>query len=589
MEQRLSFWNWSIKKLLAIHPDTFVKAKINIIYTILLLSIFKIVIVLGFTSFYGQSMQLGRAVILMFFYTTLLKLMLNNSINIKFIAHTLIWMGLLIVVSNILFFSQTVNLISLQFVYMVTLSSFYLLGNQFGILYSLIGVIPVAFHMLFGVESNYFSKSADTLVSPAFEIIAFLNFVTIIISHYLFQQAFLANVKEKEVLNEQLKAAVQEANQAAQSKSDFLSTMSHELRTPLNSVIGMTDLFLDNPKGIDREENLKILKFSAVSLKSVINDILDFNKLGSEKLNLESISINLYSLMQDICAGLELKANEKGIGLKLVIDKQIKGKHVISDPTRLTQIMYNLIGNAIKFTPEGSVTVNLKVLESVDEYIKVHFSVIDTGIGINKEQQEEIFEPFNQASSSTTRNYGGTGLGLPIVKRLLLLFGSQINLASAPDKGANFYFDIIFKEDKSIRTNHLNEDQVSLDLSALKVLVVEDNMMNRLLLKKVLAKWNNEPVFAENGAEAVQLVNAHYFDVILMDLHMPVMDGYTASKTIRGLSDKEKSQVPIIAFTASVSHNLDDKIKSAGMNDYIYKPFKPNELYQKLKEISLAN
>lgn len=589
MEPQLSFWNWSIKKLLDSESDSFLNAKIKILYTVLLLSILKVVIVIYFSWFYYQNLQLGRGLVLILIYTILLKLLLIHVIKLKLVTHIMLTVGLVLVVTNILYFSSTVNIITLQFVFMVTLSSFYLLGTRYGIIYSLIAFTPIVIYMLCGGEMIYFPKNDGTLVSPAFEIIVILNFLTIIFSHYLFQQAFLSNVKEKEQLNDQLLIAVEKANQAAQSKSDFLSTMSHELRTPLNSVIGMTDLFLDNPQGIDREENLKILKFSAVSLNAVINDILDFNKLGSEKLKLEAINLNLNDLVQDICSGLDFRAKEKGIDLFLNIDDEIKHINILSDSIRITQILFNLIGNAIKFTSEGNVTVSLTTINKTDTEIEIQFAIADTGIGISENQKEQIFEPFSQASTSTTRNYGGTGLGLPIVKRLLLLFRSQIYLESEADKGSRFHFQIGFKIGEKVQNVDANQDNNFFDLSSLIILVAEDNMMNRLLLKKVLSKWNNEPVFAENGQEAVDLAKAQYFDVILMDLHMPIMDGYNAAKSIRQLDDLQKSQIPIIAFTASVSHNLQEKIMAFGMNDYIYKPFNPKDLYNKLNAIVQLN
>lgn len=580
---RLSFWNFSVKKLFALHPDSFSKAKIGIVLSILLISILKVFIVLCLSWYYGQTIQLPRAILLILLYVGLLKLTLNNIIQIKFIAHTLIWIGLILVVTNILFFSKTVNLISLQFVFMITLCSFYILGNKFGIIYSFLSALPIVIYMTIGAKVNYLPDSTDTLISPAFEIIAILNFVTIIFAHYFFQRAFIANILEKEILNQQLKVAVKNANEATKSKSDFLSTMSHELRTPLNSVIGMTDLLIENPKAMDREENLRILKFSAVSLKSIINDILDFNKLGFDKLHLESISINLYTLIHDICAGLEIIAKEKGITLNVSVDETIKHKLLISDPTRITQIMFNLIGNAVKFTAKGSVTVSVKVLDIKDGRINVRFSVADTGIGIHNNKLQEIFEPFSQATTSTSRNFGGTGLGLPIVKRLLVLFNSQICLESTLHKGSDFCFEISFKQDENLQKFSTEQDNEIYDLSNLKILVAEDNQMNIMVLKKVLARWNNEPVFVENGQEAIDMLIFQDFDVILIDLNMPVMDGYTAAKLIRELPFEQKSQIPIIAFTASILNELEEKIKNAGMNDFIQKPFVAKELYRKLK------
>ena len=428
---------------------------------------------------------------------------------------------------------------------------------------------------------------SNELGSPAYEITVLLNFVTIVVAHYLFHQALSNNVAEKEKLNEQLKIAVEVANHAAQSKSDFLSTMSHELRTPLNSVIGMTELLKEEDHSPEQQENLNILSFSAVSLHTLINDILDFNKLGSEKLQLEKVSINLFSLLGDICAALRIQTKEKGLDLNLIVDEEIQTIQVLTDPTRISQIIYNLAGNAVKFTSQGSITVELKVNEQYDNSISINFSVSDTGIGISKEQQKHIFEPFTQASTSTTRNYGGTGLGLAIVIRLLDLFDSEINLESSENKGSKFSFKILFEKDHEPVLSSSEQNEIDYDLGNLRILVVEDNPINSLLLKKILGKWNNVPHFAKDGYEALEKVDSNVYDLILMDIHMPFLNGYQATHQIRKLKDPNKSKVPIFALTASVSNNLSEKITAAGMNDYLSKPYKSAELYSKLKEIAL--
>jgi signal transduction histidine kinase/ActR/RegA family two-component response regulator len=464
---------------------------------------------------------------------------------------------------------------------MIMLSSFFLLGRTYGIIYSIIVFSPILFLILIG-EDHAFVQSTDRLNYISFQITAFLNFVTIVIWHYLYHEAYERNIFEKELLNKKLILAVKEANIGAHSKSDFLSTMSHELRTPLNSVIGMSELLIEKSNNPEQEENLKILNFSATILHSLINDILDFNKLGSDKLYLESIGVNLYTLLNDICSGLQLQAKEKGLYLDLEVDDEIKHSNVCTDPTRISQIIYNLAGNAIKFTSEGSVIIKVKALQRDNDSIKIRFSVIDTGIGINKEQQEAIFEPFTQASSSTTRMYGGTGLGLAIVKRLLTLFNSKINLESTVGVGSSFWFDISFKRDKEPLSNSLDIIGNSIDIKDLEILVVEDNPINSLLLKKIFQKWNNIPDFTKDGIEAFEKYKSKNYDLILMDVHMPLLDGYETSKLIRSLPDINKSKVPIIALTASVSINLKEKIREAGMDDYLSKPYNSKELLKML-------
>jgi len=586
MEKKIPFFNFSLIRLLASEPNSFNKAKIKIFFTVLMFSIVKALVVIAVALYHNQSFQVGRALVLLSFYLILLKFLLANRVYFTSIAHIMIFLGLLTIWSVVYISAQTVNIVTLQFVFMLILSSFYLLGTRTGILYALFGILPVVLYIISGRDLISFDIASNILASPGYEILVVLNFFTIITSHYLFHKAFVENVEEKETLNLQLQVAVNEANQAAQSKSDFLSTMSHELRTPLNSVLGMTNMFLDDPNSSDREENLKILKFSASTLHSLINDILDFNKLSSDKVNLEAVSVNLYELINDVCSALHFTAREKKIDLVIDVDESLKDEYLIIDPIRITQIIYNLAGNALKFTAKGSVAVRLKVLERNNDTVNVRFSIIDTGIGINPDQQELIFEAFNQASSSISRNFGGTGLGLAIVKRLLLLFNSDIQLESVPGSGSNFFFEIAFKQSKAPVQQLELQETTAYDLSHLKILVAEDNLMNRLLLEKIFTKWSNKFIFVANGEEAIKKASEEVFDVILMDLYMPLVDGYMAARTIRNLPEPHRS-VCIIAFTASVSNSLNDDVKAAGMNDYISKPFNIKELYNKLKNIQL--
>jgi len=583
MSDKSLLYNWSLKKILLTIPESFERSAIKILYIFLMLTIVKILILAPFYYVGGYNRHLVAIGIFLITSVILLKILLANKKNIRILSHILVSSGIIFIFSVLFFLSKNVNIIMLQMISMVMLSSFFLLGRTFGIIYSIIVFTPVLFLLLIG-ENITLVRSANTLNSISYQITVILNFVTILIWHYLYHEAYAKNISEKELLNKKLILAVKEANSAAQSKSDFLSTMSHELRTPLNSVIGMSELLLEESNSSEQEENLKILNFSAASLHTLINDILDFNKLGSEKLYLESIGVNLYALMNDICSGLRLQAKEKGLFLDLEVDDEIKNLNVCTDPTRISQIIYNLAGNAIKFTTHGSVTIKLNAVKREDDYIKIQFSVIDSGIGISKEQQEAIFEPFIQASSSTTRKYGGTGLGLAIVKRLLELFDSKIKLESTEDIGSTFMFNINFKRDKEPLNSILDIKDNSIDIKDLKILVVEDNPINSLLLKKIFQKWNNTPDFTKDGIEAFERYKSNNYDLILMDVHMPLLDGYETSKLIRSLPDINKSGVPIIALTASVSLNLKEKIREAGMDDYLSKPYNSRELLAKMIE-----
>jgi len=587
MPEKPKFFNWSLKNLLSTIPDPLEQSRVKILYTFLILSILKVLIVIPLAYHSNQVPQLKLAIILLIVYTFLTKLLLSHKRYAVLISHFMILMGLVIVIFVLFGLAKTINIMAMQFMFMMILSGFYLLNRGFGIFYSILAVIPVIVFMVVNGDLQNLHNSTEGLGSPAYEIMVFLNFVTMILGHYLFYQALIRNVEEKELLNEKLLIAVKEANIAAQSKSDFLSTMSHELRTPLNSVIGMAELLSDELTSPEQEENLKILNFSAASLHTLINDILDFNKLGSEKLYLESIGVNLHSLIHNICSGLRIQAKEKGLQLLLEIDEEIEQIPISTDPTRISQILFNLTGNAIKFTSSGSIKIQVKILDKDADKINVRFSITDTGIGINTEKMESIFEPFTQASTSTTRNYGGTGLGLAIVKRLLTLFESSVHLESEEGKGSKFWFDISFKRNNQALDNDSTGKEQIFDLNGLRVLVVEDNPVNSLLLKKIFQKWSNIPDFARDGYEALVKVSANTYDLILMDIHMPLLDGYETTLKIRELSDKQKSTVPIIALTASVSNNLSDKIREAGMNDYLSKPYNPKELYSKLREIAL--
>ena len=587
MPEKPQFFNWSLKNLLKTIPDNLEQSRVKILYTFLIMYIFKLLIVIPITMNNDQLPQLRLAISLLLGYTILLKLLLSHKKYSVLIAHFMILSGFFLVIAILFWYAKTINFMALQSVFMMILSAFYLLNSRYGIFYSIVAVIPVFLFMIINGNLQNLNNTPDGLSSPAYEIIISLNFITIILVHNMFYQALSRNVKEKQLLNEKLLVAVQEATMAVQSKSDFLSTMSHELRTPLNSVIGMAELLSEELTSPEQEENLTILNFSAASLHTLINDILDFNKLGSEKLFLESIAVNLHSLIQNICSGLRIQARDKGLELILDMDKEIELISISTDPTRISQILFNLTGNAIKFTRTGSVRIEVRLISKDDHKVNIRFTISDTGIGINKEKMDAIFEPFTQASTSKTRNYGGTGLGLAIVKRLLALFESNVNLESVEGKGSKFWFDISFNRIIQALENDSSVKEQIVDLSNLKILAVEDNPVNSLLLKKIFQKWNNLPDFARDGYEALIKVAANNYDLILMDIHMPLLDGFETSMQIRQLDDKKKAMVQIIALTASVSSDLNEKIKAAGMNHYLSKPYNPKELYAKVREISI--
>jgi signal transduction histidine kinase/ActR/RegA family two-component response regulator len=584
MDNTLPFFNWSLKKALETEPDSFVKARIRIIYTIILFSLLKIFVVLGFAFANAQWLQAVRAIAALVFYVCMVKFLLYKPSRINQLAHIMLILGIGIVWTNVFIYAHKVNLPTLQFVFMITLSSFYTLGSVYGIAYSIAGILPVILFLIFGNHLSALTKVPQQLASPGFEIVIVLNFISMILAHYLFYEAFHVNIKDKEKLNAQLQLSTAEAHKLAESRSNFLSTMSHELRTPLNSVIGITELLRDDKPEARQMEHLNILHTSAVDLLSLINNILDFNKIDSDKLVLETVPFSLTEFTRNICSGLRLKANDKHLDFVLEIDQQLEQTNVISDPTRLSQLMYNLVGNAIKFTEKGTITVQLDCVNKTANSMDVLFSVKDTGIGIHPDRHKAIFELFTQAESHITRKYGGTGLGLAIVKQVLALFNSSLKLESSSGNGSRFFFTIPFTLAPVVEHVKLPAAE-NADLRYLKILIAEDNDVNRLLMKKQLERLNINAVIVENGQLAYEAYLTDDFDAIFMDLHMPVLDGYEATKKIRALAEPGKAKVYIIAFTASVTEQ--QQIFDTGFDDFLYKPVNMNDLREKLEKIVL--
>jgi len=390
------------------------------------------------------------------------------------------------------------------------------------------------------------------------------------------------DITEQHRFKTKLALAKQKAEEASQIKSDFLSNMSHEIRTPLNAVIGAVNLLLQENPRENQLEMLKVMQFSSENLLSLVNDILDYNKIEAGKVSLENIEINLQNLTQSLLYAHGIKAKEKAINFDVAVGREVP-EYLWADATRLTQILNNLITNAIKFTHEGEVRLEISAEDITEKPDKkrLTFKVVDTGIGISEDKLENIFESFTQASKDTTRKFGGTGLGLAISKNLVGLMGGELWVRSKVNEGSTFGFSL---ELSSLSGKSKEPEEkgslAEIDIKGSKVLLVEDNPVNVKIAARFLEKWGLSVTHAENGQIAVEKARSQSFDLILMDLHMPVMGGKEASLQIRNFN----KDIPIIALTASAPVQGKDELQACGMNGYVPKPFKPNEFYRKIKE-----
>ena len=329
-----------------------------------------------------------------------------------------------------------------------------------------------------------------------------------------------------------------------------------------------------NPKP-EQVDNIEALNYSGKSLLTLVNDVLDFNKMEGKHVHLESIPTDLKMIAKQLAKIHEPLCIKKGISFSVEIDDKVGA--VLLDPARMNQVLNNLISNAIKFTDKGGVVLKITALHETEDTCQLKFEIKDSGIGISQDNFEKIFDSFTQANTNTTRLYGGTGLGLPIVKKIIELMGSEIKLESKENIGSIFYFELSLTKAKN-NVEAENEKFEMLPFNGERILLVEDNEINVMVAKQILGKWNLTVEVAYNGEEAIEMVRNNPYNIVLMDIQMPVMNGYDASKAIRQFN----AEIPILALSASVFMEVKDKIFQVGMSGFLFKPFDPEVLYNTL-------
>jgi signal transduction histidine kinase len=432
------------------------------------------------------------------------------------------------------------------------------------------------------------SKGAVDYLFKPLDLYITIAKVNSLITLVNYQKEIKKKNEELESYQDELFKAIDETEKSRIIKENFLANMSHEIRTPLNAIIGLTNLLKDSLTGKDQQEMIRLMEFSSNALLGIVNDILESAKIDAGKVEIVRAKTNIINLIETICELTRPMANDKGLDLICEIDKEVPTM-IMVDSLRINQILMNLINNAIKFTQTGGVKVYLKLLEKTDEDVILAFKVKDSGIGIPKASIEKIFTRFEQVEDKTWQKFGGTGLGLSIVKRLIKLKGGTLKVESDVGAGTTFTFINRYK----LAGDFKNPDSGSKYLPLLSkfddilILLVEDNQVNQFIVVEMLKEWNIRVDVANNGLEAIEKLKTNNYKLILMDTHMPVMNGYETTRKIRKDMIDSKKDIPIISFSASVIEKEKTEAKDAGVNDFLEKPFEPENLVSKIRKLTI--
>lgn len=439
-----------------------------------------------------------------------------------------------------------------------------------------------------GFSRNRFTKNSPWYGNMDFvrqnEVLffAYVNIVPFQHQNDLYCKISILDITEIKVAEFEIIKAKEKAEKAAMVKSRFLSNMSHELRTPLNGIIGTSNILLQEEYLETQRPYLDVLKYSSEHMLQLVNDILDFSKLEAGKMEMENNSFNLKHFLTKSINPFIASTHNDQVKYQLEIDEALDS-NIICDEMRLNQVLNNLLSNAKKFTESGSIVLTARVEMKKSHSLVVYFSVRDTGIGIAPAKIRQIFESFTQADTETTRKYGGTGLGLAISKHIVEKMGGELKVQSEPSKGSEFYFTIEMKVNK-VQKAYVDEEKLKdlINLAGLRILIAEDNPINMIVAKRFLQKWNVTVDEAVNGQIAVDLFEKNEYDLLLIDLEMPEMDGAQAVAEIR----KKNKEVPIVAFTAAVYENMYADLLQKGFTDFIPKPFRPEDLHKKILQLT---